>query len=116
MDDYRRLGVMAALDAVTPSCRTARARHRLLPRRHAAVDRPAAMARAGDERLASVTLLRRRPTSASPASSPCHRPQPDAFPRKHDVEPGYLSADQMAGAFSRVRTNDLIWSRWCTTT
>ena len=38
LDDYRQLGVMAALDAVAAIVPTKSARGRLLPRRHAALD------------------------------------------------------------------------------
>ena len=28
-------------------------------------------------------------------------------------EQGYLDTKQMAGAFQLLRSNDLVWSRWC---
>lgn len=113
LDDYRRLGVMAALDAVGT----------IVPGRkiHAtgyclggtllsiAV---AAMARAGDLRLASVTLFAAQTDFTEPGElalfidhSQMHFLESMMWNR------GYLSSDQMAGAFQLLRTNDLIWSR-----
>ncbi len=113
LDDYRRSGVMAALDCVNA----------VLPGRkvHAtgyclggtllsiAV---AAMARAGDQRLASVTLLAAQTDFTEPGElalfidhSQLHYLESMMWNR------GYLSDDQMAGAFQLLRTNDLIWSR-----
>ena len=72
----------------------------------------AAMARAGDDRLATVTLLAAQTDFTEPGElalfidhSQMHFLESMMWNR------GYLSADQMAGAFQLLRTNDLIWSR-----
>ena len=60
MDDYRTLGVEAALDAIgAHRAAAAGPRRRLLPRRHAARrSRPPRMARDGDERLQTADAAR----------------------------------------------------------
>ena len=113
MADYRRHGVMDALDVVSE----------IVPGRkvHAAgyclggtmlSIAAAAMARAGDDRLASVTLLAAQTDFSEPGElalfidhSQMHVLESLMWNR------GYLSADQMAGAFQILRSNDLIWSR-----
>jgi polyhydroxyalkanoate synthase len=113
LDDYRRLGVMAALDAIGA----------IVPHRkiHAVgyclggtllAIAAAAMARAKHQRLASVTLLAAQTDFTEPGElalfidhSQLHLLDGMMWNR------GYLSADQMAGAFELLRSNDLIWSR-----
>lgn len=113
LDDYRRLGVMEALDAVGA----------IVPERrvHAvgyclggtllsiAV---AAMANQRDTRLASMTLLAAQTDFSEPGElelfidhSQLHFLESMMWHR------GYLSSDQMAGAFQMLRSNDLVWSR-----
>lgn len=113
LDDYRRLGVMAALDAIGT----------IVPDRkiHAAgyclggtllSIAAAAMAHSKDERLASLTLLAAQTDFSEPGEL-------ELFIDHSQVEylenmmwqRGYLAAFQMAGAFQILRSNDLIWSR-----
>jgi polyhydroxyalkanoate synthase len=112
-DDYRRLGVMAALDAIG----------RIIPDRktHAlgyclggtllsiAV---AAMARDGDERLGTVTLLAAQTdfTEAGELTLFINESQV-TFLEDIMWERGYLDTKEMAGAFALLRSSDLIWSR-----
>lgn len=113
LDDYRTLGIMAALDAVGV----------IVPDRkiHAAgyclggtllSIGAAAMARSGDERLGSLTLFAAQTDFTEPGElalfiddSQLHVLESMMWNR------GYLDAGQMAGAFQLLRSNDLIWSR-----
>jgi len=112
MEDYRKLGVMAALDAITA----------LLPGReiHAAgyclggtllAIAAAAMARDKDERLRTLTLLAAQTdfTEAGELSMFINESQLH-FLEDLMWEDGFLDTKQMAGAFQLLRSNDLVWS------
>lgn len=112
-DDYRTLGVTAALDVIG----------RVVPgqRIHALgyclggtllSIASAAMARDGDTRLKSITLLAAQTdfTEAGELTLFINESQV-AFLEDMMWERGYLDTTQMAGAFQLLRSNDLIWSR-----
>jgi polyhydroxyalkanoate synthase len=113
MEDYRRLGVEAALQAVGA----------VLPGRKVhsvgyclggtllSIE-AATMARNGDERLASITLLAAQTDFTEPGELSLFINESQVHFLEDAMRgPGFLDAKQMAGAFQMLRSNDLIWSR-----
>ncbi|MCZ7676270.1 MAG: alpha/beta fold hydrolase [Roseovarius sp.] len=113
MDDYRSLGVMAALDeinAIQPDQKVQGVGYCLGGTLLSIA--AAAMAGQGDDRLASLTLLTAQVDFTEPGELGLFiDPSQLHFLDSMMWNRGYLSADQMAGAFQLLRSNDLIGSR-----
>ncbi len=113
MEDYRRLGIMAALDAIAA----------IVPDRkvHAAgyclggtllMIAAAAMGREGDERLASMTLFAAQGDFTEAGELMLFITESQiSYLENMMWDSGYLDTYQMSGAFQILRSNDLIWSR-----
>jgi polyhydroxyalkanoate synthase len=72
----------------------------------------AAMARDGDDSFASISLLAAQVDFSEPGELGLFINESQiAFLEDIMATRGYLKADQMAGAFQLLRSNDLIWSR-----
>jgi polyhydroxyalkanoate synthase len=113
MEQYRKLGVMKALDAIEAIVPG--------PRVHAVgyclggtllSIAAAAMARDGDERLKTITLLAAQADFREAGELTLFINESQIhFLEDMMRSQGYLDTRQMAGAFQLLRSNDLIWSR-----
>ena len=113
MDDYLDQGFHAALDAVNA----------IVPKQkvHATgyclggtmlAIAAAAMARDGDERLASMSLFAAQTDFSEPGELALFIDESQLnLLEAQMAETGYLKASQMAGAFQMLRSYDMLWSR-----
>jgi len=113
MDDYRHLGIEAALEAIEA----------VIPGRriHAAgyclggillATLAAAMARNGKDMIGTVTLFATELDYTEPGElMPFINESQVAYIEDLMWDQGYLDGKQFAGAFQLLRSNDLIWSR-----
>ena len=113
MEDYLRMGVLDALDAVTsivPDRKVHAVGYCLGGTALAIV--AAALARDDDDRLGTVTLLAAETDFSDPGELGLFIGESEImFLEDVMFDRGYLSAEQMSGAFQLLRSYDLIWSR-----
>jgi polyhydroxyalkanoate synthase len=113
MEDYRKLGVMAALGAIGDITGTDRvnAVGYCLGGTLLAIA-AAAMAREQDDRLASISLFAAQVDFKEPGELSLFIDESQVAMLEASMwQQGYLDTTQMAGAFQLLRSNDLIWSR-----
>lgn len=113
MDDYYRQGVMSAMDQIT----------HLLPKTNIhlmgyclggtlALIAAAAMAKNGDHRLKTLTLLAAQGDFTEAGEMMVFITESEiAFLENMMWDQGYLDTKQMAGSFQMLRSYDLIWSK-----
>jgi polyhydroxyalkanoate synthase len=114
LDHYRRLGVMAALDAIgsiVPGAKVHTVGYCLGGTLLAIA--AAAMARDKDDRIATLTFLATQTDFTDPGELEMFVSESQlAFLETMMEEYGTLDGRQMAATFQLLRSNDLIWSRW----
>lgn len=113
LEAYRQLGPMAALDTIETimGARKVHAAGYCLGGTLLAIA-AAAMARDGDERFASVTLLAAQTEFSEPGELGLFIDEAQLNVLDNMMwGRGYLDGAQMGGAFQILRSNDLVWSR-----
>ena len=113
MEDYRRLGVMAALGAIQDitGAEQVNAVGYCLGGTLLSIA-AAAMAREQDDRLASISLFAAQVDFKEPGELSLFIDESQVAMLEASMwQRGYLDTTQMAGAFQLLRSNDLIWSR-----
>ncbi len=113
MDDYRRLGILAAMNAISNIVpeRKVNALGYCLGGTLLAIA-AAAMGRDGDKRIKSLTLLAAQTDFSEPGELNLFVGESQlTFLEDMMEETGYLDGQQMAATFQLLRSKDLIWSR-----
>lgn len=113
MESYLRKGPMAALDAVSAITQAAgiHAVGYCLGGTLLSIV-AAAMARDGDDRLATVTLLAAQTEFSEPGELGLFIDESQLNLLENMMwSRGYLDSSQMGGAFQILRSNDMVWSR-----
>jgi polyhydroxyalkanoate synthase len=111
LEDYRRLGIMAALDAISAITGAGgiHAAGYCLGGTLLAIA-AATMARDGDDRLASMTLFAAQSDFSEPGEVSLFIDGAELdFLETIARARGYLDSAQISGAFQALRSNDLIW-------
>jgi len=113
MEDYRQHGVMESIGAICDITGSERinAAGYCLGGTLLAIS-AAAMARANDNRLESISLFTSQVDFTEPGELSLFIDESQVtFLEDIMAQQGYLDSNQMAGAFQMLRSNDLIWSR-----
>ena len=113
MDDYLEMGffaALAAINAIVPKQKVHAAGYCLGGTLLSIA--AAAMARDGDDRMASITLFTAQTDFTEAGELALFIDESEvSLLEAQMAETGYLTAGQMAGAFQMLRSYDLMWSR-----